>query len=311
MTKYQLLKQDFLKGVFMKRLNVGFIIFCFILSGCTNTEKDEQGTEKTPNGIQYVHQMVNNIAIEKQEDGWYYFISIEYKKIDEKSEKIVGNMDTIPNYVSFNGYNLKHKVMDNVYIPVIDKETGKEISQSKETMPALTTMQTVAKEAKGINDYLLEKKFSKSISLADLEDLNCPSFDKSLLVKLYNQALENTPKSFGRFALLPVRNMVQVRSDDGKTWQGAYFLGYGDISEIEFECIQDDAYVSDLVENHTASEKDVNLQENLDQLESYLKETQIFSLDGISWKHPEVMDDTVINAINGVLKKLYTGTKDV
>lgn len=294
----------------MKKIELVLITCCLILTGCSISHKDKEPQEKTPDGVHYNHQMVDKMAFLEQEDGWYYYISIQYNKLDMKSEQIEGNYEKIPNYVSFDGINLIHKEIDGSYVPIIDKDSEEELGRGKTIMPSLSTLQTVAKEVIGISDYFRLKKFDTPISLSDLEELVCPSFNKQMLVTLYNQALENTPESFGRFALIASSNLCQVQDVEGRTWQGGYKMNYGHIEIIQFECIKEDQSISTSVQNETATDVERKLQENLDQMEASILDNQIFSIENITWLHPDVMDDTVIQSMQALLKKLYTGALD-
>lgn len=294
----------------MKKLLTIFTIIVFVITGCSK-ETTEEIPEKTAEGSPYIHPRVQNMAFQEQDNGWVYYMSIQYHKTDINSPSIAGNYDKNETdvYANFDGINLKYKEIENAYLPVVDGETGEEISQGSVKIPTLTTLQTVKDEVKAINDFLFEKKFTSPISVADLQPITCDNIDKQLLVDLYNQALENEPQGFGMFGKLPAANLLQVKDSAGRTWQGGYMGNYGSTGIVRFECIQDKQHFSNLIEAGTADETQTKIQANLDQMETWIMDTQVFSIEDIEWVYPNVMDEQIITSLNSLLQKLYTGNK--
>lgn len=293
----------------LKRLFL--ILGCMSLLICSGCQKQEPKLpELDSDGEPSNHAQVLLLDFKNMEEGWIYKFQIGIRKEDGFSKQIEGNYDIGKDtYIAFDGFNLKYKTVDGSGVPVIDHETGEEISRGSITVPSLSTTDGTRNEIHNINQYFNHKKFTKDITVEDLEDLELQVFDKDLLVEMYNKALHNEPDSYGNFSSLPTVALLKSPVDEHEVWQGGYVLGYGAVKACNFEMIVDGVYVSDVVSDGSASEEQKQLQENIQQLEEAIIATQNFTIEGITWKYPEVMNAQRIAAINDILKNLYTGNQ--
>lgn len=125
---------------------------------------------------------------------------------------------------------------------------------------------------------------------------------------MFNQAIQDEPESYGNFAFIPITALNQ-HGDDQEMLQGGYVVGYGKLRACMFEARHDGVFISDRIKDQTASQEEIELQANLDQLEASILNTQNFTLEGVEWPYPNIMNETRMNLLNQILTDLYTGNQ--
>lgn len=241
------------------------IICISVVTGHVNANSSELAVEN----VAYSSQRSTHDA---KDDGWVYVFEIAYAK-NEKD----------PNLYIFDGYNLKYKELEGYYVPIIDKETGKELDRVTASYITLSISETHKDDIYRIGDFFNKKQFVDKISVNDLKDLEIKNFEKSYLVEIFNKAIEAELKTkTGNYMDNSFVDRVNVDSTD-KTmtgeWQVVYLMDYGYISEVNIEFIDKTSglYLSDAVGNSRTVSDKLELFKLIEQIEKEIIETQSFS----------------------------------
>lgn len=267
-------------GQSMKKI---LFIFCLLLTGCS---------QEQPQDIWYS----SLYHFEEQENGWREGFVIEMPK--DENGKFIGDIHDDRNQIYFDGYNLKYPEIENCFVPVYD-EKDQLVDNAHPLLIHLLHDQTRKEEVQLISNYFQDKKFDKVIDLEDLQDLEVNQFDKEELVTLYNKTLLQQPKEFGKYSN-KISQMKQKKDPDSDiVWQVGCFGIYGYVNDIQIEAIIGDTYLSD--RNHL-SYKETQIVDELNQLETYILDTQDLLLEECR------LDFEMINVdlLKEILNEIYT-----
>lgn len=249
------------KKILFLILVITLIILITSVTLCNNTNKEEKD-----NKINYDYG--EKMAYIKKENGWYYYL---YTNTN--------------NDYFFDGCNLKYPDLENYYINIYKDRTEQEIVQKFKTFPTLSTSDNKKKnatlmereEVEKIDDFFNNTSFSNIISETDLENLNLENFNNNDIIKLYNELYE---KKFSTDIIPYALHECDYKSDSSK--DGFYvFIGFlierKGIAAIEIDLVFDNGeYLSDKINNNTASKKEIKIYENLQNIEKYVIDNQTF-----------------------------------
>lgn len=250
-----------------KRKILIVIVVMLVNCLCACNVKQEEENNKQELGF------LEKAVYEEGKDGWVYYLTLEY----DLNENGSYDKKQAPK-CCFSGVNLKYQNLDGYYIPIRDSKTNEIISKQKVNIPDLIYHDDTRDDINAINDYLDQKGFTDPIEVKDL-DVSLTNFtDKELVVRLYNKALQQKQRLFGKYSL-PVTAIEQTHKINGEyTWQIGYFDSYGYLDYVDIELIYDgDQYLSDLVEKGNGTEEQKNLNEIVEKMEQQIVEKQQMS----------------------------------
>ena len=268
------MKRNYIILGFIILLALGGSIIWFINRPEENNKKDF--FEENQDAIK---SYAERIAITKGEDGWYYqFLTTTYDN---------GNDDT-NNFLI--GCNLKYSKLDNYYVPVYSEDG--ELIDKWPSFPRLSTSQksingvTEADEVGIVDDFFDEKQFRREITVEDLADLKLYHLDKNLIVELFNKSYNTDfDKTITKFNLSGCSIKSDSEQDGYKYNIGVMHLRRG-IGVIRIDLLYSDGtYLSDLVDDGKATNKQKEIYENFKKIEDYIVENQevnirdVFNLD--------------------------------
>ena len=136
----------------MKKIFI-LIIVSLLITGCNNKKRENIYKEDETCDKPYTQKAGYSIT----DDGWIYVIE--------------NNFGCKGDYLSFDGYNMKYKKLENYYTRVHDQYGNITKDYSGYAALILTDSTKEYAEVKNIGKFLTEKKFSKSITKSDLEEL--------------------------------------------------------------------------------------------------------------------------------------------
>lgn len=280
-----------------KYFNILFLLLiCFFgIIGCSSKDKI-QGNED------YSYpQYVAKCATQDMEDEWIYSLCLYYPKIDKNIKETAQNYNSDNIFsVVFDGYNLKYKKLDGFYIPVRDSD-GMIIGQLDAPIPSLSVSEELRDEIKIINDYFNNKKFSSVIDDANLNDLRINKIDKKMLSKLYNDSYNNEPIKLGKFINLPQVDIIIGDKFENLKYSIGYYIEYGKLLKIHIDMIYEDGiYLSDLVCNGDASDKEINQYYELKNIEKYIIDNQDLNISQYKNENMMYLDELklLLNSIS-------------
>ena len=226
-----------------------------------------------------IKSYAERIGIIKGEDGWYYqFLTTTYNNGEDDTNNF------------FSGCNLKYSELDDYYVPVYSEDG--EVIDKWPSIPRLTASQksingvTEAEEVEIIDDFFDEKQFRREITVEDLEGLELNNFDKEFIVELFNNSYNTYfDKTVTKFNLSGCSIESDKEQDGYKYNIGVMHLRRG-IGVIRIDLLYSDGtYLSDLVEDGKATNKQKEIYENFKKIEDYIIENQevnirdVFNLD--------------------------------
>lgn len=253
-----------------KTLIISAIILGLSMTGLFVANAENQKSDSMVDSTNEVLYTVKSVYDEK-EDGWVYGFEIDYIK------------DSNNRIYNFDGYNLKYKKLDGYYVALLD-ENNQEVGQLSSKYITLSISKYHKDEVKMINQFFNEKKFDNVISISDLNELNITKFDKGYIVDLFNRTINSEMKSNpGKYFNDEFVNKVSKRATidgiDGE-WQIAYINDYGNLLSFNIEFIDNDGnYLSDIINNKQATEKQTKIYNDIQNIENNIVKTQTVKLN--------------------------------
>lgn len=274
-------------------------VLCFtLLIGCST--KENALSNKAP-----TTQFVDKEVTKEKEDGWVAHIYIQVEKKDKNSKQIEGNYDIhkIMN-VYYDCVNLRYQKLTGYSIKELD-DSGNEIGQFEDVIPTYSRARDKKEDIKNINDFLTEKKFARTITLKDLDEVQCDSLDKNEIVEMYNEAInkkmDEYPGTNSYGGNKEVNSGEITLSNNGKLYL-AYIVSMDRISAINIEYIDaDGAYLSTLIDEGKADESQKKINQKLNEIEKNIIREQSIEIDVDIEGLPQFK-----NNINELLKKSIT-----
>ena len=170
---------------------------------------------------------------------------------DDKGDDVYSNA-----YLT--GMNIKYKDLEeDEGVPVKNKD-GEVIDNINGVMPDLKRV--YRDDLKTIHDFLVEKKFTKQISIDDVNDLVIKDIDKQVVVDMFNEALESNVE-FGKYGNYS-SNCIQKIDKNGNTIQLSYLIEYGNIVAFHVEYLYADG-------SRLSQKSETELKEIQKQIDAY------------------------------------------
>lgn len=243
------------------------IIFILLLI-FTNKEKNNlpKPGEKVP--------FVSQIAVKEKENGWVCHMNIEYLK----------DNTNVPYYYGYDCENLKYEKISD-FVPTGEEEINNEKFTYKidSNHSQYIYNSSYSADIKNINNYFVENKYNKEISINDLDNLKLTEISKDDIVELYNLAI-NSPKVY-KWGNIIMQNHPSYLSismqKDNYIWYVGYIINFGHIEYVNIELKINDKYLSDLVSESKASSEEKEMYMNIQKIESYIIDKQKFELPDI------------------------------
>lgn len=210
----------------------------------------------------FVHKRIENSwigstdTIAELEDGWYYSLTINYhtKNI---AEYIIGKGNS--KYIGDCYQEYSEKVKINACRSNYTKE---DIEFEKESLR--------------ISKYFNIHQFNRTITEKDLKGLKLEYYDKKVLVELYNNAIKKNPEK-GKNMNLNI-NSEEIRYDEFADGYRVLIGSRSSINGIQLFKIDieydNKTFLSDLVLNNKATEKQEKIYNFLQEISSYFIETE-------------------------------------
>lgn len=230
------------------------VIASSILCGCSI--ENEQET------LDYESEFMfdTKCAIEEGEDGWVYYFCCDYDKGED-----------IPYTYYYNGFNLKHKSIEEYVVDIRDAE-GNVVGKAEAAMPILVLNADYDQDFSVIDAYFEEHIPTDVISG---EDLRLTNLDKEQVIRLFNEAIQSERIKAGKYYKLPESEVVQGEKIDGYYWQVGYLCVHGQLVSVDIELIYDgNRHLSDMVAAGDADESQKKLERIICDIEDKIVEKQ-------------------------------------
>ena len=240
------------------------IIFILIL---IFTNKEKINLPKLGEKVPFVSQ----IAVKEKENGWVCHMSIEYLK----------DNTNVPYYYGYDCENLKYEEISD-FVPTGEEEINNEKFTYKidSNHSQYIYNSSYSADIKNINNYFVENKYNKEISINDLDNLKLTEISKDDVVELYNLAI-NSPKVY-KWGNVIMQNHPSYLSismqKDNYIWYVGYIINFGHIEYVNIELKINDKYLSDLVSESKASSEEKEMYVNIKKIENYIIDKQKFEL---------------------------------
>lgn len=246
------------------------IVLILITSGCGKKEKTYI-EKKQEEHNQAVAQRTEKLSVIEKKDGWYHYFLIT--DLGEQNDKIYG----------YNGCSLKYNKLDGYNVLVMDEQNN--VISRIPTYPSLIVSEKSVSgvmekdEISMISDYFNNKQFSSKIQLSDLNDLSLVNFSKEEIVNLYNEAIkEDGVHQIGKYNFSDC-SVFEEKTESKEKFQIGVLINFGVLKKLRIDIKYDDgSYLSDLIENNTATQEQKEMYKSFDEIENYMLKSQKFDI---------------------------------
>ena len=229
------------------------------------------------------------LAIVEGDNGWYYQFLIAPSIADGDTNNFLI------------GCNLKYSNFGDVpgYEDVDNPDSYPSITHSQKSTNGITE----SEESDIIDDYFDERQFQRAIDINDLDELDIYNFDKEFIVDLFNKAYNSEyDKTITKFNL----KGCSINSDeDGDDYIDGYKYNIGvmhlrrGIGVIRIDLLYSDGtYLSDLIEDGSATNEQKEIYDNFKRIEDYIVENQEVNIRDVF----DLSDDVYIRLYNIIEK---------
>jgi len=256
-----------------KIISISGIIIVIIIISCGlfihfNKKDQVQYADTTPNSPVYFPE---KIALKEHDDGWVCYFKLEYLKTDLNT----------PYYYGYYCDNLKYPKLDGFTAYGEEEDSTGKYKYAVETdHPRIYYNDEYDKEITKIENYFLEKKYNKPITIDDLNALDIKKIDKREVLELFNKAI--TSEHIEKFGNYPnIRQnpyLVRTITMDNYTWQIGYILVQGHIYYLNIDLKINNEYLSDMIKKSTANEEQKSIYDNINKIENYIMKNQKFRM---------------------------------
>ena len=228
-------------------------------------------------------------AIVEGDNGWYYQFLIAPSIADGDTNNFLI------------GCNLKYSNFGDVpgYEDVDNPDGFPTLTHSQKSTNGVTEYDDVS----NIDDFFDERQFGRAIDINDLDELDIYNFDKEFIVDLFNKAYNSEyDKTITKFNL----KGCSINSDeDGDDYIDGYKYNIGvmhlrrGIGVIRIDLLYSDGtYLSDLIEDGSATNEQKEIYDNFKRIEDYIVENQEVNIRDVF----DLSDDVYIRLYNIIEK---------
>ncbi|MCL1791971.1 MAG: hypothetical protein FWG40_11640 [Peptococcaceae bacterium] len=236
------------------------ILFLCVMSvsGC-GTKNDETI------GFSYNAKMV----FEEREDGWVYISSYEhYVDLDEF-------------FYDYDAYNFKYQYVEGYDLLILDEE-GNIVDKATTILPYMAVKPEAGNDSRAIGDYISNNKVEDFITEEQIRDLTFEYFDKSDVLRMFNNTIAAEFQTEGKYKNLQMFHMLQSDVVNNYKWQAAYYNCYGNIVVFKIELIyvdnsNNEIHLSDLVDSKTATAEQKEIYDKYKEVERTVLAKNSFS----------------------------------
>lgn len=263
---------------------IGSIIWFINRPEENNDEKDI--FEENENAIKNYGE---KLAIVEGDNGWYYQFLIAPSIADGDTNNFLI------------GCNLKYSRYADIpsYEDVDNPDGFPTLTHSQKSTNGVTEYDDVS----NIDNYFDERQFGRAIDINDLDELDIYNFDKEFIVDLFNKAYNSEyDKTITKFNL----KGCSINSDeDGDDYIDGYKYNIGvmhlrrGIGVIRIDLLYSDGtYLSDLIEDGSATNEQKEIYDNFKKIEDYIVENQEVNIRDVF----DLSDDVYIRLYNIIEK---------
>ena len=265
------------------------LIFLLLLIVTILSDSDSSNNNLNPsNSFEYGEKM----SFIKKNDGWYYYLYTNSN-----------------NEFFFDGCNLKYNELEGYYVNLYKDEDKDEIIDKFVTFPSLSTSDHSSSKNKIlerdevilINDYFNKKQFNHNISEKDLKELKIENFNKEDLIILYNDLISKDMSStLTEYKLYECDYRYDDFQDGYKVFVG-FLVQRSGIAKIEIDLIyKNNKYLSDKINDNTASQDEKEIYEYLQQIEKEIEETQNIDINREGKAKYILLDNRITNLLKTI-----------
>jgi len=295
---------------------VSFIILCaFLYVGCdkANTKETSDSNENQQSVIDPGKwKFSGKIARKIDDDGWVY--SFEYNYIKDEYKYIEDSEIFI-----FSGINLRYRYHDDYVQTYTDTVDGKEVT--KEVPASMLFLggsnsekinRDMCKVAE-ILDYDKREIKEEDLLKINPDDYSFEELDKELFFGLMNEALNGETHAEGHNILPTYALLNEQTYIDGYEFQVGFLTAIGTVDVIFIDVLyktgdkyNDYVQLSDMVDNKTATDEQVELYNVLKDIEKEI----ILNNDltaGLQEKKEDVISDIKLSRLYAMMKNISDG----
>lgn len=235
---------------------------CILIFGCSANNDSENITEETTINIPYTYQKTGVCA---SDDGWLYISDVFYSI--ERGGKLIHYIDA---------WNYKCKEVEGCYITVHNVDGT--IDYVSPNMPAMCMHPEYSLELNAIEKYMDDNHMESEITVEDLSSLNIKYLDLDAIVAAYNRALKDKDNMTDKFPGYPAGLKLEYKLDDTTIFIG-WFIAASDFMHLSVEIqYSDGTYLSDHIRDGIASNKELELDNVINEIKEKAIEQQSFEV---------------------------------
>ena len=253
----------FICSIILLLIIIGFGIAIYAIS-----KNESRLNSKIVPGSQ-VYFPVQYAQLEK-EDGWTCYFEIEYESSESNK----------PYYYSYNCENFKYPKLDGFVSSGTESDsTGTFTYEIPVNHPNYIYHERYSEEVRRIQSYFQEHEFQTVISMEDLSELDLELIDKQEVLDLYNKAISSKKiEIYGNYPEIAPSYLSVSTTKNNYTWYLGYMRVAGNIPYIYLDVKIGNDYLSDIIQNQTATDEQKSMYEAIQTIRSYMLEKQTFEL---------------------------------
>lgn len=281
----------------MKRLLAVLLMFLLfsslLLTGCSGENQIPE--ESTSDGTMKV-AFYRKVAREVQQDGWVYtFVNHGLKDPNADDSDLLR--------YQFFGINIRYRYDEDYYqLQTHESKDGKTTTTWKVITPLLIWGQGPAAQARDrvlIDEILDRSRTTQELLALDPKDYTFETLDSEMFFRLIREALTGEPQKEGQdpsyWELPSYALLSEPQYLDGYEFQVGFLKATGCVDELYIDVLfetgkgyNDYVQLSDLVENGTATEQQLQAFELIGQITEGIKENEIFIYDADAYRHKKI-----------------------
>ena len=232
------------------------------------------------------------VAFIEKEDGWVCSFKIEYLK-----------GSAIPYYYGYDCDNFKYNELQEFIPKGQEYDEGGIFTYTAGTNhPSYGYNKEYRKDLIAINSFFEDKKFTTTITKDDLADLKLEYINKEEVLNLYNHAIASeTIYRYGNYPNITETYLTTSMQKNGYTWYLGFLSARGHIKYIYLDVKIENNYLSDLMKQNQATEEQLEIYNNIEQIKEEIIKSQNFKLsEELNSTHPYTFLNDNFSKINNV-----------